>query len=578
MKRVLVFLKDYKKECVLAPLFKMTEAIFELFVPLVIASMIDIGIQNGDRAAIIKDFFLLILLAVIGLTVSLTAQFFSAKAATGFSMKLRQSLFQHLMGLSFTEIDRLGASTLIARMTNDVNQAQTGVNMFLRLFLRSPFVVFGAMIMAFTIDFKAALIFVFAIISLSIVVSFITYKNIKMIREVRNKLDLVLLKTRENLVGLRVMRAFCREEQETEEFYSFNENLATEQKKAGGFSGLMNPLTYILINIGIVILIHTGSIEVSLGLLSQGAVVALYNYMSQILIELVKLANLIVTLTKAVASMQRISAVLEMESSMKNGSIDEGSIGDVEFCNVSLTYSMNAEASLNHISFKIKKGQIVGIIGGTGSGKSSLVHLLPRFYDCNSGSILLNGRNIQEYDLDFLREKVSIVMQKAAVLKGTIRENLSLRNQNATEEELWKAIEVAQATDVVKAKGGLDGYIEQNGRNLSGGQKQRLSIARALVGNPELLILDDSSSALDYVTDQNFRTALRKWKEDRSIVIVSQRTAALQDADFILVMEDGEVAGLGSHTELLNNCEVYREIYESQYGNKNKGGEKHETF
>lgn len=572
MKRVLFFLKDYKKECVLAPLFKMTEAIFELFVPLVIASMIDYGIQNGNQTVIVKDFFLLILLALIGLTVSLTAQYFSAKAATGFAKKLRQAFFKHLMEFSFTEIDSLGSSTLIARMTNDINQAQTGVNMFLRLFLRSPFVVFGAMIMAFTIDFKSAFIFLAAIIGLAIVVSFITVKNIRMLKAVQNKMDRILLKTRENLVAVRVMRAFCREEKEKEEFFAFNQSLANEQKKAGGFSGLMNPLTYILINIAIVILIQTGSVQVSLGILSQGAVVALYNYMSQILVELVKLANLIVTLSKATASIQRISEVLEIENSMKNGEIREATVGDIEFQNVGLQYKMNAEESLSHLSFTIKKGQMIGIIGGTGSGKSSLVHLLPRFYDCSSGRILLNGRDIQEYDLNFLRDKISIVMQKSVLLKGSIRENLSFRKKDVSDEELWEAIEIAQATDIVNAKGGLDAFIEQNGRNLSGGQKQRLSIARALIGNPEVVIFDDSSSALDYLTDDNFRKALRKWKGDRTILIVSQRTSAIQDSDSILVMDDGELVGEGQHEKLMEECEIYREIYESQYGNINKEG------
>ena len=573
MKKVLCYLKDYKKECILAPLFKMTEAVFELFVPLVIAEMIDRGIGQADKTAVIKDFILLLVLGAVGLTVSIIAQYFSAKAATGFAARLRHHLFEHMMGLSFTEIDHIGTSTMIARMTNDVNQAQNGVNMFLRLFLRSPFVVFGAMIMAFTIDFKCAMIFVLAILGLGIIVFLITVVNIKMLTVVQGRLDRVLKKTRENLEGVRVIRAFCREQKEEKEFYRENHLLTKKQKLAGCVSGLMNPMTYILINIAIVLLIHTGSIRVSLGVLSQGAVVALYNYMSQILVELIKLANLIVTLSRAMASIRRIEEVFDIENTMENGTVKEGNFDEIVFDHVGLTYSGNSEESLTDISFSMKKGQTVGIIGGTGSGKTSLVHLLPRFYDVTAGQILLDGKNLKDYDIAFLRDHISVVMQTAAMFRGTVEENLCLRGKQVSGEELQQAVSISQSKDVVEKKGGLDGKIEQHGRNLSGGQKQRLSIARALTGNPDVLILDDSSSALDFATDAALRRELQKIKQDKMIFIVSQRTSSIQQADLILVLEDGRLVGKGTHEELLNQCEVYREIYESQYSGLKKEGQ-----
>jgi len=569
MKRLLVYLKEYKKECVLAPLFKMLEASFELFVPLVIASMIDNGIAGQDKGILVRDFGILVLLGFVGLLIAVTAQFFSAKAAVGFATKVRHHLFEHLMGLSYTEIDNIGTSTMITRMTSDVNQAQTGVNMFLRLFLRSPFVVFGAMIMAFTIDVKCALYFVFAIIGLSVVVFGIMALNIPMMKNVQKRLDEVLRRTRENLTGVRVLRAFCREEDEVADFESSNEALTAIQKKSGSISGLMNPLTYVLINIAIVLLIYTGAVRVSLGDLSQGEVVALYNYMSQILVELVKLANLIVTLNKAMASANRISEVFAIESSMADGNREVGDENNdvpyIHYDHVCLTYSGSKEESLTDIDFTVKKGQTVGVIGGTGCGKTSLVHLLPRFYDVTKGAVLLDGINVKDYKQEDLREKVSIVMQKAVLFKGSIRQNLQWRKADATDEEIMEAVKAAQAMDVVEKKGGLDGEIEQNGRNLSGGQRQRLSIARALVGNPEIIILDDSSSALDFATDAALRKSLKELKGEPTVFIVSQRTSSIQHADLILVLEDGDLVGKGTHEELLESCEVYQEIYMSQY-------------
>ncbi len=586
MKRLLIYLKEYKKECVLAPLLKMLEASFELFVPLVIASIIDTGIAGNEKGLLIRDFGLLVLLGLIGLVVAVTAQYFSAKAAVGFATKLRHHLFSHLMGLSFTEIDTVGTATMITRMTSDVNQAQTGVNMFLRLFLRSPFVVFGAMVMAFTIDVKCALYFVFAIVGLSVIVFVIMALNIPMMKDVQKKLDTVLLHTRENLAGVRVIRAFCREEDEVENFVKSNEALTVRQKRSGSLSGLMNPLTYVLINVAIVLLIHSGAIKVSMGELTQGEVIALYNYMSQILVELVKLANLIVTLNKALASANRISEVFAMESSMKDGNIDfngkaiRNDIGEVHlesstssenqadyitFEHVGLTYAGSAEEALSDISFSVKKGQTIGVIGGTGCGKTSLVHLLTRFYDATSGVVLLNGKNIKAYKQETLLSRIGIVLQKSVLFKGSIRHNLKWRKEDATDEELYAAITAAQALDVVEKKGGLDGEIEQNGRNLSGGQRQRLAIARALVGNPEILILDDSSSALDFATDAALRKSIKELPGEPTVFIVSQRTSSIQHADMILVLDDGALVGKGTHESLLNTCEVYKEIYESQY-------------
>ena len=568
MKRLLVYLRDYKKECVLAPLFKMLEASFELFVPLVIASIIDSGIAGNEKGLLIRDFGLLIALGLIGLVAAVTAQYFSAKAAVGFATKLRHHLFKHLMGLSFTEIDKVGTSTMITRMTSDVNQAQTGVNMFLRLFLRSPFVVFGAMVMAFTIDFKCALYFVFAIAGLSVIVFAIMALNIPMMKDVQKKLDTVLLHTRENLAGVRVIRAFCREEDEVESFLRRNEELTAKQKQSGSLSGLMNPLTYVLINVAIVLLIHCGAIKVSMGSLTQGEVIALYNYMSQILVELVKLANLIVTLNKALASANRISEVFAMESSMVDGTEKFEAVDTedyIRFSHVGLTYAGSSEEALTDINFSVKKGQTVGVIGGTGCGKTSLMHLLTRFYDATSGEVLLNGKNIKEYKQETLRDTIAIVLQKAVLFKGSIRDNLRWRKEDATDEELMAAVKAAQALDVVEKKGGLDADVEQNGRNFSGGQRQRLAIARSLVGNPQILILDDSSSALDFATDAALRQSIRELPGQPTVFIVSQRTSSIQHADLILVLDDGVLVGKGTHDTLIENCEVYREIYESQY-------------
>ena len=570
MRKLLVYLKDYKKECILAPLFKMLEAAFELIVPLVMASLIDKGIGFNDNQYVYKACFLLIILGMIGLVCSVTAQYFSAKAAVNFATNLRHSLFEHLMGLSFTEIDTLGTSTMITRITSDVNQAQTGVNMFLRLFLRSPFVVFGAMIMAFTIDFKAALIFVCAIIGLSLVVFGIMAFNIPMLMEVQKKLDSVLMTTRENLTGVRVIRAFCKEENEISIFREKNESLTKKQKTSGNLSALMNPITYILINLAIVVLIYSGAIEVSVGNITQGQVVALYNYMSQILVELIKLANLIVTINKAIACGNRIAEVFEIQSSMEEYSRKKEKVNVnpdeiITFNHVSLQYQGTADESLSDISFSVKRGQTVGIIGGTGCGKSSLVHLIKRFYDATKGEVLINGINVKQYKGDELRKLIGIVMQKAVLFHGTIRDNLYWGKENATEDECEDAIELSQSLDVVNKKGGLEAEVEQNGRNFSGGQKQRLSIARTLIGKPDILIFDDSSSALDYATDAALRKAIRILPNNPTVFIVSQRTSSIQFADFILVLDDGRLAGKGTHEELLENCEVYREIYESQY-------------
>ena len=572
MKKLLVYLKDYKKECILAPLFKMLEASFELLVPLVMANLIDNGIACGDKGYVYRQCIILIALGLIGLISSVTAQYFSAKAAVGYATNVRHHLFQHLMGLSFTEIDTLGTSTMITRMTSDVNQTQTGVNMFLRLFLRSPFVVFGAMVMAFTIDVKSALIFVAAIIGLSTVVFLTMAFNIPMLKDVQKKLDSVLLSTRENLTGVRVIRAFCKEEDEVITFRNKNQNLTKKQKQSGSISGLMNPLTYVLINLAIVVLIHTGAVQVSNGILTQGQVVALYNYMSQILVELIKLANLIITINKSLACANRIAEVFSLQSSMEEGTYvetkEETAENLVEFRHVCLTYAGAGEESLTDIDFSVKPGQTVGIIGGTGSGKTSLVHLIPRFYDATKGEVLLNGVNVKDYKTEELRKKIGIVMQKAVLFKGTIKSNLawgSGENETLTDEDFIEAAKTAQALDVVEKKGGIDSEIEQSGRNLSGGQKQRLSIARALAGKPQILILDDSSSALDFATDASLRKSIRELSYHPTVFIVSQRTSSIRHADLILVLDDGKLVGKGTHEELLQNCEVYREIYDSQY-------------
>ena len=574
MKRLLVYLSDYKKESVLGPLFKLLEASFELFVPLVIAAIIDVGIAGGDHGYILRMCGLLILLAVVGLISSVTAQFFAAKAAVGFSTKLRYALFSHIESLSFAEMDSIGTSTLITRMTSDINQVQSGVNLVLRLFLRSPFIVFGAMIMAFTVDVKAALVFVVTIPLLSIVVFGVMLICMPLYKKVQKSLDLVLGKTRENLSGARVIRAFNKEENEIAEFGQENALLTNMQIIVGRVSALTNPLTYIIINASIIAVIWIGGKRVYAGHISQGEVVALVNYMSQILVELVKLANLIVNVTKSLACANRISEVLETEASIKDvsdGRITESdsTVSDensVVFSKVGMKYPGALEESLSNLDFKVKRGQTIGVIGGTGSGKSSLVHLIPRFYDTSSGSVYVNGKDVREYPLVELRDKIGIVMQKAVLFAGTIEENLRWGNPDATEEELWKALEIAQATEVVKGKeGGLSYWIEEGGKNLSGGQKQRLTIARAIVKNPEILILDDSASALDFATDAKLRAALKQMQGEKTIFIVSQRTSSIQFADQIIVLDDGEAVGIGTHETLLDTCEVYREIYESQF-------------
>ena len=577
MKKLLKYLNDYKKECVLAPLFKMLEACFELFVPLVVASIVDVGIARGDKGYIVSRAGIMVALGLIGLLCSVTAQFFSAKAAVGFSTKLRHVLFNHIESLSFSELDTMGTSTLITRMTNDINQVQNGVNLVLRLFLRSPFIVFGAMVMAFTVNVKAALVFVVTIPLLSVVVFGVMLLSMPMYKKVQAALDQVLGKTRENLTGVRVIRAFHREEQETQEFMEMNASLNGLQRFVGKFSALMNPLTLIIINMAIVILLYVGGYQVNSGIITQGEVIALVNYMSQILVELVKLANLIITVTKAVACGNRIEQILEVESSMADGTVnaaDSKAKTDsakaqedyIVFDHVSMCYSGAKEPSLEDITLRVKKGQTIGIIGGTGSGKTSLVHLLPRFYDISSGHLTIDGVEVSDYQIDSLRKRIGIVMQKAVLFTGTIRENLLWGNENATDAELYEALKNAQALNVVEGKAlGLDEPVEQGGRNFSGGQRQRLTIARALVRKPEILILDDSASALDYATDAELRRSIREMEGDTTVFIVSQRTASIHAADQILVLDDGRAVGVGTHEELLESCEVYREIYDSQY-------------
>ena len=560
----------YKKEAILGPLFKLLEAVFELLVPLVVASLIDGGILRKDKAYTVQMFVFLILLAVIGLISSVTAQYFAAKAAVGVSTRLRSELFRKIQSFSFSEIDKTGASTLITRMTGDVNQVQNGINMFLRLFLRSPFIVFGAMIMAFTVDFQSALVFVGVIPVLFAVVFAIILVSIPLYKKVQEKLDKVTLKTRENLTGVRVIRAFCREDKEINDFKQMNQKLADSQNYVGKISALMNPVTYVIINAAIIVLIYVGAIRVEQGIITQGAVVALYNYMSQILVELIKLANLIITMTKSVACAGRVTAILKTESSLESINADrecgkKESGNYIEFSDVGLVYKGAGEESLSNISFSVKKGETVGIIGGTGSGKTSLVHLIPHFYDCTSGGVYIDGINVKAYPVEELRKKIGIVMQKSVLFKGTIRENILWGNGNASEKEISEAIEAAQAADVVNSKkDGLDEMIEQNGRNLSGGQRQRLTIARALVRKPEILILDDSSSALDYATDAKLRQSIKKLGSNMTVFIVSQRTSSIMYADKIIVLDDGKIVGTGTHEQLLESCEVYREIHLSQ--------------
>ena len=570
MKMIMRFLKDYKKECVLAPLFKMLEAIFELFVPLVVSSVIDKGIVNADKGYIMQMCLMLILLAIIGLVCAITAQYFSAKAAVGAATGMRHSLFAHIQTFSFTEMDTLGTSTLVTRMTSDINQVQNGINMVLRLFLRSPFIVFGVMIMAFTIDVKAALVFVAAIPVLALIVFGIMLATRPMYKNVQSGLDKILGITRENLTGVRVIRAFNKEQDEIKRFKNDNESLNRLQKYVGKISGLMNPLTYVVVNVSIIALIWIGGVRVNAGALTQGQVVALYNYMSQILVELIKLANLIITITKALACAGRIESVFDVTSGMADGSVKEAVAKEeqpgVEFKNVSLTYSGSGASSVEGINFKAMKGQTIGVIGGTGSGKSSLVNLIPRLYDATQGEVLVDGVNVKDYDIEALRNKVGIVMQKAVLFKGTIRENMWMGKKGATDEQIDEALEISQSKEFVDSKQGrLDYVIEQGGKNLSGGQRQRLTIARAIVRKPDVLILDDSASALDFATDAALRKAIRGMNNSPTVFIVSQRAASLMYADLIIVLDDGQVAGMGTHDELLANCEVYKEIYESQF-------------
>ncbi len=572
MKNLFIYLKNYKKEAILAPLFKMLEATFELFVPLVMAAIIDTGIAQKDETYIFSMSGVLIALGLIGLICSITAQYFSAKAACGFAAKIKEVLFDRMQSMSYTQIDRAGASTMINRMTTDVNQVQTGVNMVLRLFLRSPFIVFGAMIMAFTIDVKAALIFVAVIPVLSIIVFGIMMLTIPLYKKVQKQLDNVLEKTRESLTGIRVIRAFGKEAEEIQEFDERNNSLTKFQQYVGKISALMNPVTYIVINAGILALIYIGALRVESGILTQGAVVALYNYMSQILIELIKLANLIITMTKSMASAQRIAGIFEMAENqteiLKSEKTKQTLPNEynVVFENVSFSYENAGEYALTNIDFKVKKGETIGIIGGTGSGKTSLVHLIPAFYPAGNGSVFVDGKNVQDYKEEKLREKVGIVMQKSVLFQGTIRENILWGNKSASDSEILEAIETAQAGDILRKKEkGLDEWIEQGGRNLSGGQRQRLSIARALVRKPEILIFDDSASALDYATDAALRKALQTLDYHPTVFIVSQRTSSIMHADKIIVLDDGHIEGIGTHEELLKNCLVYKEIYDSQF-------------
>ncbi len=569
MKELLRYMKEYRKESVLAPLFKLLEATFELFVPLVMASIIDKGIVNEDYSHIAKMGGILILLAIVGLAMALTAQYFAAKAAVGFSTKLKHELFGHIQKLSFGDMDRIGTSTMITRMTSDVNQVQNGVNLVLRLFLRSPFIVFGAMGMAFTIDVKAALVFVVAIPLLSVVVFGVMIASIPLYKKVQGALDTILGRTRENLTGARVLRAFHKEEEEREKFIAENDTLNHVQMAVGRISALMNPITFVIINGAVIALIWLGAVHVDNGILTQGEVVALVNYMSQILVELVKLANLIVSVNKAVACGNRIQELFETKPGLISDERAESgacNLTPVVFDKVGLTYPGAAEESLTDISFCADKGEMVGVIGGTGSGKTSLVHLIPRFYDITKGALTLGGEEVSKWNLQQLRERVGVVLQKSVLFQGTIRSNLLWGKEDATEEEMWEALRIAQADEIVKKKQkGLDEPVEQEGRNFSGGQRQRLAIARALVGKPEILILDDSASALDYATDARLRKAIRE-SLDTTVFVVSQRAASVRNADKIVVLEDGCVAGIGTHDELLDTCGVYREIYESQYG------------
>lgn len=569
MKRLLHYLSGYKLESILGPLFKMLEASFELFVPLVVASMIDVGIKQSNAAYILRQGGLLILLGIIGLACSLTAQYFAAKASVSVATCLRNDLFQHISNLSYTEIDTVGTSTLITRMTSDINQVQTGINMVLRLFLRSPFVVFGAMIMAFTVDVKAAMAFVVVIPLLSVVVFGILLISMPLYKKVQKQLDQVMLTTRENLMGVRVIRAFNRQKSETARFEEENGLLVRFQVFVGKISALLNPVTYIMINFAIIAVVWIGALQVGAGIITQGKVVALVNYMSQILVELVKLANLMIIISKSVACMNRVDTIFKMEPSIKEKNkvfaSQENSLPKLVFDQVSFLYAGAKEESLSGIDFSVKKGETIGIIGGTGSGKSTVVNLIPRFYDVALGQVSLDGRDVRDYPLEKLREKIGVVPQKAVLFKGSLRENMQWGKKDASDEEIYRALDIAQAREFVDGKKkGLDLYIEQGGRNLSGGQRQRLTIARALVMEPEILILDDSASALDFATDACLRRAIKENTGDMTVFLVSQRAATIRNADQILVLDDGKLAGKGTHKELLSSCALYREICLSQ--------------
>ena len=575
LKNLLKYLKGYEKQCVLGPLFKLLEATFELLVPLVVARIVDQGIGTGDTGYIVKMCLVMVALGVIGLAMAVCAQYFSAVAAVGFSARLRHVLMEHILHLSYSQIDQLGTSTMVTRMTSDINQVQNGVNLTLRLLLRSPFVVFGAMIMAFTIDFQAALVFAGVIPVLSLIVFGIMLITMPMYKRVQAALDGVTSATRQNLAGVRVLRAFCKEDTEVAGFEQQTNGLTARQLSAGRISALMNPVTYVVINLAVVILVKVGAVKVEHGVLTQGLVIALYNYMSQILVELIKMANLIITLAKAVACGNRLSAVLGLESDQQDGEEQAEKLsGDVEFKDVTARYAGSASPSLEHISFHARPGQTIGIIGGTGSGKTTLVNLIPRLYDVSEGAVLLDGKNVQDYDMVSLRQKIGVVPQKSVLFKGTIRQNLKWGNENATEDDLWAALNTAQAQEVVLGKdGGLDAPVEQGGANFSGGQRQRLTIARALVRKPAILILDDSASALDYATDANLRMAIRNMASPPTTFIVSQRAASVRYADEILVLDDGLLVGKGTHDELLQGCPTYQEIYYSQFPKEAAGNE-----
>ncbi len=570
MHELLKYLKDYKKECVLAPLFKMLEAIFELTVPLVIARMIDKGIRPDNRSVITGSFVILLCLATVGLVVSITAQYFAAKAATGFSRGLRHDLFSHILSFGFSEIDHIGTSTLITRMTADVNTLQNGVNMFLRLFLRSPFIVTGAMVMAFTIDSKSALIFVGVIFALSLVIFVVMKINIPLLVKGQEKLDAILRLVRQNLSGVRVIRAFVLEDAQVRDFEKNNSELTGISLVAGKVSGALNPLTYVLVNIAIVMLVATGDDRIRLGVLTTGAVVALYNYMSQILLELIKFANLIVTMNRSLASAKRVSRIFDRKVSMTVSDdpadiLKDAEVPAVEFKNVSLKYHESADDAISDITFAIRRGESFGIIGGTGSGKTSIANLIPRFYDATAGEVFVGGINVRDIDIAKLRKHVGTVMQTAVLFEGSIRDNLLWGNGEASDGDIMEAVDVAVCTDVVKSKGGLDGMIEARGRNLSGGQRQRLCIARVLVGKPEILILDDASSALDYMTDKKLRENIANLSYHPTVIIIAQRTVSVEACDRILVVDDGNIEGIGTHTQLLESCDVYKEIYSSIY-------------